>query len=177
MRFCSASGGRGKTEFATLSLFRFFTTAPDTFPQNWEYAYPEESGLRRFSDTGCQASVWVLCSCFSGTVCQPVFHRTHIAQIRMHTFSVVEQFDILKYFCLDFVYCSIVFQVNAFFLCCCKETFRAGIVIRASGPAHALPDTIFPQHPLIALTVVLGAYYFEQEKRAIWLSKTQIALC
>lgn len=43
MRFCSLSGGRGNTELATLSLLRFFTTAPLTFPQNCEYAYPEES--------------------------------------------------------------------------------------------------------------------------------------
>ena len=35
MRTCSLSGGSGKSAFPTLSLFKFFTTAPLTLSQNW----------------------------------------------------------------------------------------------------------------------------------------------
>lgn len=35
IRTCSLSGGSGKSAFATLSLFKFFTTAPLTLSQNW----------------------------------------------------------------------------------------------------------------------------------------------
>ena len=35
MRRCSLSGGSGKSAFDTLSLFKFFTTAPLTLSRNW----------------------------------------------------------------------------------------------------------------------------------------------
>lgn len=43
MRCCSARGGRGNTETATLSVFRFLTTAPATFDPNTFFAYGDNN--------------------------------------------------------------------------------------------------------------------------------------
>ena len=87
---------------------------------------------------------------------QSVFHRTHIAQVGMHTFSVVEYLYVFEDIPLDFFHCSIVFAVNTLFLCCGKETFGAGIIIGTSRAAHALSDAVLIQHPSITLAAVLS---------------------
>ena len=52
---------------------------------------------------------------------QSVFRRTHITQVGMHTFSVIEQLNILKHISPYLFHCIVFSLVNLFLFQSCKE--------------------------------------------------------
>ena len=75
----------------------------------------------------------------------------------MHTFPVVEHLNILEHIGFYFLKCNIFLPIDALPFRCGEKTFRTGIIIWASRPAHAPGKPIILQHFLEPLATILNA--------------------